>query len=395
VSIDMKNFFILFILLSDFIFASNVNNLGGDILNQFQVLIASWQPTFVTSGLFLLGTLSIFEIILVYGQMATKGEVDFNKSIAALVKIAFLIGLFLAFINNLDWIKSFTSGLNILGNRVIGNPISLDNIVEYAYKIWDKTGDSASILDGIGDALFSSIAGIIAAFAVIALGIVLLVTQVKFYILFTTSPLWLGFGVFQYTRQYAISTIFLFVKIGAELLFIKIIIGMALKVLPSSAEEAVQKDSSMFAVIVIAVTFFSIAKMIPSLVESIFSGSLPQNASGAGGALRQTASTATSALGGAAKGASNAITTAGAAGGGGLATKVAAGAMGAASGSAKGVMKSAGMYRSAMSGNEGMKSGKFATGASSKFGDFLKSKQSSSNASVPKKESSGTDGKIN
>ncbi len=347
----MKKIIFLFILFGAFSLAtSSGDNIGGDILKEFQNTTANWYGTFQNVAKVIFASLATIELVIVFGFLAMEGNIDFGPIFATLVKNILLFGLFIAFIDNKDWFTSIVSGFEQLADKANGTPVALSDIFNLSLDVFRATmteTDKLPIMD-IAERLELIITGIIAALAILFLGIELLLTAAKFLIMLNAGVLFFAFGAFSYTRQWAYNTANNFIKFGVEILFIKLIISLAFTVIPKSAAEVVSSDTSAFSTIMIALTFLSLARMVHPLAESIFTGGMISNNSGGfvSGALKSIATPAAAAAGAymGVQGASAAVKAATESGSNvGLANKMAAGLGGATSGAIKGTLSQFGM----------------------------------------------------
>lgn len=347
----MKKIFFFFILFGVFAFAaSNGDNIGGGILKEFQSATSNWYGTFQSIAKTLFASLAMIELVIVFGFMALQGNMDFGPIFASLIKNILLFGLFIAFIDNKDWFSSIVQGFEQLADKASGTPISLSDIFNLSLDVFRATmteTDKLPIID-VSERLELIITGLIAALAILFLGIELLLAAAKFLIMLNAGVFFFAFGALNYTRQWAYNTANNFVKFGVEILFIKLIISLAFTVIPKSAAEVVSSDTNAFSTIMVALTFLVLAKTVHPLAESIFTGGGVSNNSSSfvGGALKSIATPMAAATGAymGVQGASAAVRAATASGADvGTGRKIAAGIGGAASGAVKGTLSQFGM----------------------------------------------------
>lgn len=301
----MKRIIVLFLILSfAYAWGMSADNAGGTILDTFKTATDGWYATFQNVAKSLLWKLALIELTLVMGFMALRGEYELGAVLASLIKNIMLFGFFLALMDNAyigkDGLKSVTNGFEQLADKASGKIVSLSNVTNYVLDIWNATmkeADKLGTLD-VSGRLSLIIVGIIAGFAVLILAIELLVATAKFFILLNVSVLFFAFGIFSYTRQWAINTASSFVKVGVELMIIKLVVSLAFVVLPQQAAEVVKNDTNTFAVIIVALMFAALAKMTHGLTESIFSGASAMNSSSTvSGGAKQIVTTTNSVVG--------------------------------------------------------------------------------------------------
>ena len=88
----------------------------------------------------------------------------------------------------------------------------------------------------------------------------------------------MGFAALQQTRHWAINGVTSLLKIGLELLMIKLIIGLSITTIMQFANNASNNDNqSLIYLVILVLSLFSLAKMVHSMVESFFTGFAANN----------------------------------------------------------------------------------------------------------------------
>lgn len=159
-----------------------------------------------------------------------------------------------------------------------GVSVTPDNVLSYAFKIVNTVwkGLSLSPLE-LGDSLILVFSGIVMLIAFAVMSAQLFMTIVKSYTLLAIAPLIFSLGGLQNTRQMAYNPFFAIIKVGLELLLIKLFMGLTLTKIQAFASSVNDDNSSLIAMMTIAIVIASVVHMIPGMVESVMSGSLGQN----------------------------------------------------------------------------------------------------------------------
>lgn len=306
----MRIFFILLLLVvcAEAKEVAVYDNAASGIFDAFKDVASSWQPTMINAGYYLVSALAVFELIYVYANMALDGKLEPAGVMGQLMKTAFVFGLFMGLIFHVEYLTSFINGIESIASKATHSSVTPDTIVDRAGDIWVGAMTVVDSLDltAVSTRLTIFFVAFIAVLAILGIGLTLLIVKIKAIIFVASAPIWLGFGVFQFTRQWGINTIVAFIKIGAELFFLKIIVSLAVLGLMGDINAMVSKDGGLILLVIKAAAFFSIAKMVSGFVDSIFSGSTMGNASGAGQALKAIAIGGATAIAGAATGAATA-----------------------------------------------------------------------------------------
>ncbi len=246
------------------------DNAGATTLNTYQIATSSWYPIFKQASLYLFASLATIELVLVFGFMALRGELEITGILAQLIRLTLIFGLFLIFFQNPNWMNAIFDGFNQLGNNA-GAVASIDTLTDSAYTVLTSVSDNTSIWEPI-DSVFLSIIGVLTVLAIIGLGVELLMAYVKFLIVLNLSVLFFAFGAFSFTRQWAYNSVINIIKVGVEYMLIKLVIGLSILNIQTLANEAMENDGKMFELLILTLMIFGLTRMIHGIAESYFSG---------------------------------------------------------------------------------------------------------------------------
>jgi len=251
------------------------NNAGSETLKSYQIATSTWYPIFKQASLYLFASLATIELVLVFGFMALRGELEISGILAQLIRITLIFGLFLIFYQNPSWMNAIFNSFSQLGNNA-GAVVSIDNLTDSAYSVLTSVSDNTSIWEPV-DSIFLSIIGVLTVLAIIGLGVELLMAYVKFLIVLNLSVLFFAFGAFSFTRQWAYNSVVIVMKVGVEYMLIKLVIGLSITNIQTLASEAMENDGKMFELLILTLMIFGLTRMIHGIAESYFTGHSASN----------------------------------------------------------------------------------------------------------------------
>lgn len=272
-------------------------NQANSLLATFQSASTSWRAAIVPAAKFVFWALVTIDWIIEFGFMAIKGT-DIGEIFAVLIRKILVIGLFLMLFTHGDWLASIPNSLAQIGNNAAGMSVSPDNVLLYALQIVDAIWDGISLLE-IADSLILVFAGIVMLIAFGLMAAQLFVTYVKMYALLAAAPLMFSLAGLQNTRQMAYNPFFAIIKVGLELMFIKMFMGLTITKIQAFAAAVETDNSSVMTMIAVSVLMVSVVMMIPGMVESIATGSLGANSTAGLGTARSIMGNAAGATAGA------------------------------------------------------------------------------------------------
>ncbi|MDY0215039.1 MAG: P-type conjugative transfer protein TrbL [Bacilli bacterium] len=302
----MKSFILILVLLlvstSAFAGIDPNTNQANSLLSTFQSASNSWRAAVVPAAKYVFFSLVVIDFVLDFGFIALKDGLNFDAFFAPLMRKTLIVGFFLMLFQFSTWLASIPNSLAQIGNNAAGVAVSPDNILLYALKMVNTIWSGISVL-AIGDSLVLVFAGIVLLVAFGLMGAQLFVTYVKMYALLAISPLIFSLAGLGQTRQMAVNPIFAIIKVGMELMLIKMFLGLTITKIQSFAANVDTDNSSVMTMIVVSILMVSVVMMIPSMVEAVANGSLGSNSTAGLSTARSMMSGATGAAAGAIGGA--------------------------------------------------------------------------------------------
>ena len=272
------------------IFADPVNaatdpTIYENVVISFKASANQWAPIFTKLGYYLFGSLAAIQIAWELGLMAAEGKIELGGVFVTLMRTLVLFGIFYGLIGSIDifigWFTSF-SGLADQANTAAsgGAKVLAADLVASAAQLFHLGIDTFSVFD-IGKSLALIIASFLAAILLVLLSIQLLMSILKFYFYVYMNIFMMGFAALNATRQYAINGVTNLLRAGLEVLMIKLVIGLSITSIMNFSKDAVKASNgdnqSLIYLLILSLAMFSLAKMIPGMVESYFSGMGAQN----------------------------------------------------------------------------------------------------------------------
>jgi P-type conjugative transfer protein TrbL len=254
-----------------------------DIIDSFILSANQWQPIFQNLGYRIFATLAAIQIVLELGLMAARGEMELGGIAATFMRMFLIFGIFYGLIGApnifIDWFNSFNLLADQANTAAGGTAVHAANLFAASDQIFHLAIDNFSLFD-FGKSMALILAAFLAAILLILLSIELLITILKFYFTLYINIIMMGFAALQQTRQWAINGVSNLLKIGLELLMIKLIIGLSITTIMQFANDASNNDNqSLIYLVILVLSLFSLAKMIHPMVESFFTGYSATNSS--------------------------------------------------------------------------------------------------------------------
>lgn len=303
----MKRYIILFglILLSPgFLYGAidPAGNPGDALLASFANASAHWRSVIVPSAKVVFGLLITADLVLEFGFIAMSGKVDFSDFIPPLIKKTLMIGFFLMLFQHSDWLATIPASFSQLGDTASGVSVDPDNIISSALQIVLSLVQGISLLHLVDSLalLFSAII-ILIAFGLMAAHLIM--TTIKTYVLLALAPLVFSLAGLSQTRQMAYNPIIALIKAGAELLLLKLFLGLSITMMHDFAVNVDNDDGSIYVMIIMSIVMASVVHMAAGIVEALFSGSVAQNSTAGLGTAAAVAGGMAAGAMGAAKGA--------------------------------------------------------------------------------------------
>ena len=309
-------------------------------LSQFNVVAQDFGHKTSMFGKRLLMVLSTLQLSIMGIKFALK-QVDISEIVGGITNSIFAICVFFMFIQNpailhvpIDYFTSVGqagSGLPTLTpSTLITQGIQLSGAMTSAFN--DGVGNNGDMLAFMKNILpnlylFTASLVVIASFAIIAFQMFLVLVQS--YMWFCLTPVFVGFGGLKYTRDIAMSALKGGITIGAKILAVYFVAGLARGLAPiwatSMGDLTLTNWAPLYNVAIGAAGVAYLSLKIPALAGDMVNGTASMSASDVASTLVTAASAAAGAAGGIAGMSSLAKSAAGAAGGSGLAKALGAG----------------------------------------------------------------------
>jgi P-type conjugative transfer protein TrbL len=263
-------------LLATSIPATQDPTLYDDIVDSFVASANQWQPIFQNLGYRIFAALAAIQIVLELGLMAARGEMEFGGIATTFMRMFLIFGIFYGLIGAphlfIDWFSSFNLLADQANTAAGGTAVHAANLFAAADQIFHLAIDNFSLFS-FGKSMALILASFLAAILLVLLSIELLITILKFYFTLYINIIMMGFAALQQTRQWAINGVTNLLKIGLELLMIKLIIGLSITTIMQFANDASNNDNqSLIYLVILVLSLFSLAKMVHPMVESFFMG---------------------------------------------------------------------------------------------------------------------------
>ena len=263
-------------LLATSVPATQDPTLYDDIVDSFIASANQWQPIFQNLGYRIFVALAAIQIVLELGLMAARGEIELGGVVATFMRMFLIFGIFYGLIGTpnffINWFNSFNLLADQANTAAGGTAVHAANLFAASDQIFHLAIDNFSLFN-FGKSMALILAAFLAGILLVLLSIELLITILKFYFTLYINIIMMGFSALQQTRQWAINGITNLLKIGLELLMIKLIIGLSITTIMQFANDASNNDNqSLIYLVIFVLSLFSLAKMIHPMVESFFTG---------------------------------------------------------------------------------------------------------------------------
>ncbi|MDD2782102.1 P-type conjugative transfer protein TrbL [Sulfuricurvum sp.] len=251
------------------------SNPGDTLLASFAAASAHWRSVIVPAAMTVFGLLITADLVLEFGKIAMSGKVDFSDFIPPLIQKTLMIGFFLMLFQHGDWLGTIPDSFAQLGDTASGQSVDPDNIIANALKIvlsLMKGLSALHLIDSI--TLFFSALVILIAFGLMAAHLIM--AYVKSYVMLALAPLVFSLAGLTHTRQIAFNPIMANIKVGAEILLLKLFLGLSITMMHDFAANVDNDNGSIFVMIIMSIVMASVVHMASGIVEALFSGTVAQ-----------------------------------------------------------------------------------------------------------------------
>lgn len=273
----MKKIFISLLLVIGF-FNTNLlaenksNNLVSKVQTKLKTEIKAMESKIKPAAIWVFWTFALIEIVIVFGFMLMKQELEIGPIFANLIRLILIFGLFFWFFQNSSVLESIVNGFKTLGTQANPTPeFALDSVIEQIADMWTKIGNAVTIRD-IGNSILMVILGAGATVAIVFLVGKFLTVYMFFLFSLYVGVLFFAFASLSYTRQWAINGITSIVRSGAKMMVTMLVIGLMFNLINIAIEEATTDSGSLIYLFIISFLAWSFTHGIDSWVDSYFTG---------------------------------------------------------------------------------------------------------------------------
>ena len=274
----------------------NTNNMLDTIFLQYRAAAQPWEPTITAAATWLFWALAAIGLVVAIFKEMTNGELGFNSTVGLVIRWTLVTSVFFTLLKYApEWgeiiVKSFRQAAGQASGTVGLSPslifeegMSVAGLILGKSKMWAVATNTALIL-----AAFVTVA----LFAMLALEV--LKALVHMYIALYGGIIFMGFGGFEFTREYAMNYYKQVLIIGARLYAIQLVIGIALSVIQSWTSQ-LSAEPELFEVLGLiggVIVLLMLVQSIPDMVSGFITG----NFAGDGRATSQVASIVTAGAG--------------------------------------------------------------------------------------------------
>jgi len=269
----MRLFFLVFFI---FFGSSTANAIEQNIPSKIQTLFKTSAekvyPTMKQGAISIFASLALIEMVLIFGFMAARQEIEFGGIIAQLIRLILYFGIFMAIIEmGQISLKVIPESFQQIGTDASG--IDLSSIANSIGVMWAKIADAQEALDWdqVGAYFSFFIAGLVVTFA-----LTYLIGQFLLYYAFAIFSiyigiLWMGFGAFSYTRPWALGAVTQVFKYSAKLMMTIVLMGVFMGLVNTLLASEFDFDL-LITLIVFSFLMVSIVGGISGFIDGLFSG---------------------------------------------------------------------------------------------------------------------------
>ncbi|WP_229017872.1 P-type conjugative transfer protein TrbL [Xanthomonas translucens] len=311
------------------------NTSMNSLLRLIQNASNQWAPRLHDYALWLLGCLSVIQLVWTFAPMVMRGA-ELGEILHELVKFILVVGFFYAMLDHAtEWGGAIVNSFRQAGAHAAG----LSSAELMPGDMFSIAVDFSRQVLTAGVSMFSPITSVVVAVSALIvlmcftfIAALVFVTLVEAYVIINAAILFMGFGGSQWTREYALAPIRYAVAVGAKLFVLTLIVGLIMQVSAEWSAAYTNDEASLMTLVGLSLVCAYLTKTIPELIGGMISGTSMGGgsaiggmaAAGAAGAAGAAAAIATVATAGVAAPAAGALGVsgagAGAAGGGGLAS---------------------------------------------------------------------------
>jgi hypothetical protein len=277
-----------------------VENSDG-ILSLIRSGILSWQPTIKTACMWIFAALVVIDLTWTFGKMALTGF-EFGEFVFTLIKKIIFIGIIIFLFDVEKWTKWLFEGFVALSGKVNQNsvPITPNTVLSQAISIVMIIINSIDL--NIPESFLKIISALLMLVAFAFMAIDLMIVYIKFFLMVVITYFSLAISGIEHFKSMGFNPILSFIKVGIEVFMLQSLMRLMFRIMNDSYLEMFNgiTRTSIIQILVTALIFTIITKMVSSAIEAVFQGGIGDTATGASGFKQVMAMTGSMAVGAAA-----------------------------------------------------------------------------------------------
>ncbi len=258
--------------------AANHNNLPSKVQDKFKSMVSQYTTKMSNAAKSLFWILAGIELVIVFGMMALRQELEFGGIMAELVKVILLWGLFILIVENVDVLKDVFNGFDKLGADLSNT--NFNEISDKLFNMWDTIWNKVDQWGwkGAGNSLLLVTAAIPASMAIVALIALALMYYAFAIFSIYVGIFWLAFGALSHTRSWAYNAIITPIRYGAKWMMALLMIGIVFSMIddalvtlqPTSSDKEIMDN--IIVILVVSWMMLIVGLGIGGFVDSYFTG---------------------------------------------------------------------------------------------------------------------------
>jgi type IV secretion system protein TrbL len=258
--------------------ATNHDNLPTQVQEKFKSMVSQYNTKLSNAAKSLFWILAGIELVIVFGMMALRQELEFGGIMAELVKVILLWGLFILIVEKYSFLESIFDGFDRLGG-ILSNT-SFDEIFDKLFKMWDTVWKKVKNwgMYGVGNSILLIVSAFFASLAIVALIALALMYYAFAIFSIYVGIFWLAFGALSHTRSWAYNTIITPIRYGAKWMMALLLMGIVFSMIddalvtlqPTSSDEDIIKNTIL--IVVVSWMMLIVGLGIGGFVDSYFTG---------------------------------------------------------------------------------------------------------------------------
>jgi len=269
----MKNFLLITLFLIPVMAFGD--NIVSNAMIDFKNDVSTFYPAMQQAALGLFGKLALIEIVITFGFMALRGEIELGGVVAHLIKLLLIFGVFQFLLMSPDVFLSIAKGFAQLASNATGGISSFDTAVDKLIVEWVKWDElDVAIVGGddVSTVLASFFALLFLTVTFALLGGQLLGTYAFTMFAVYVGVFWLGFAPFSQSRQWAIHAVTNVIKWGAKYMVTLLIMSLGIVLVNNMMASDLSQISNLAKAMLVGIMIITVNAGSSSFVDGYFSG---------------------------------------------------------------------------------------------------------------------------